>query len=88
MTNKIFQPLDDYEKELMHELEIGNFKSIEHLDKEIERYSICAKYTVEEMGELSIFKEKLKEQTGMDLIAFIHKVVVGDIRLNNLQTNY
>ena len=87
MTNKMFQPLDDYEKELMDELETGKFKSIEHLDKEMERYSRCAKYTEEEMVELSIFKEKLKEQTGMDFIAFIHKVVVGDIRLNNLQTN-
>ncbi|KHD07400.1 hypothetical protein PN36_21700 [Candidatus Thiomargarita nelsonii] len=87
MRDKMFEPLDDYEKELMEELEKGHFKSIENFEEEKERYSRCAKSTAEEIEELSIFKEKLKEQTGMDFIYFIHKVVVGDITLKNLQTN-
>jgi hypothetical protein len=39
MTDKMFEPLDDYEKELMEELEKGHFKSIDNFEEEKERYS-------------------------------------------------
>ncbi|MCK5715910.1 MAG: hypothetical protein KAH77_00360 [Thiomargarita sp.] len=50
----MFEPLDDYEKELMEDIEKGEFTSIDNLEKEKEPYSQYAKYTTEEI-EIKVY---------------------------------
>ncbi len=96
MHDKMFEPLDEYEKELMEAIENGEMKSVPLKQDELQKLQLAAKATLEQLemkkqislkvkaSDLAIIKRKAKEVSipYQNIIqALLHKYATGQIKL-------
>ena len=96
MHDKMFEPLDAYEKELMDALENGDMKSAPLKQDELQELQLAAKEKLEQLemkkqislkvkeSDLAMIKKKAKEVSipYQNIIqALLHKYATGQIKL-------
>ena len=96
MTDKMFEPLDDYEKEIMDAIENGEYEPVPISKKEMKELQDAARRKLEELdvkkqislkireSDLRTIKQKAKEVSipYQNIIqALVHKYATGQIKL-------
>ncbi len=96
MTDKMFEPLDDYEKEIIDAIENGEYEPVPISKKEMKELQDAARRKLEELdvkkqislkireSDLRTIKQKAKEVSipYQNIIqALVHKYATGQIKL-------
>jgi len=96
MTDKMFEPLDDYEKEIMDAIEDGEYEPVAISKKEMKELQDASRRKLEELdvkkqislkireSDLRTIKQKAKEVSipYQNIIqALVHKYATGQIKL-------